>query len=531
MESKPKYPVGIPSFEEIREGGYLYVDKTELVYRLTCDFKYVFLSRPRRFGKSLVVSTLQAYFEGRKELFAGLAMERLETEWVKYPVLRFDFGGLKTNNAQDLQVKLNLMLDKYNDIYGVNSKETTPGSRFAGLIQRAYEQTGQRVVLLIDEYDVPMMQVLMQPDKIEEVRQVMREFYSQIKPCNEYLRFVFLTGISTFSQLGMFSELNNLKIITDRGDYATICGITLQELKDNFKYGIQQFAEQRHSTSDEVVDMLRDHYDGYHFTKQMVDVFNPFSLLNAFDDLEMGDYWFQTGTPAFVIDMLREHKGQWKLNIEEIDSLPPTVLSAFNTPLEQAHGPLPFLYQAGYLTIKEYLEEDNLYVLGVPNTEVRLGLIRNLIPLYSSMNPDESLAVAQRMSRALCKGEYDNALRMIQSFLAGIPFMEGDRDILANQERCEAYYHRLLFIVFSMLHNGARAQVRQALGMPDILVTTPKYIYIIEVKLDATPEVALRQIEEKGYARPYLTDGREIVKLGVNFLSKMRTLGEWKRGI
>jgi hypothetical protein len=227
--------------------------------------------------------------------------------------------------------------------------------------------------------------------------------------------------------------------------------------------------------------------------------------------------------------MLRENKGQWKLDIEEIDSLLPTVLSAFNTPLEQAHGPLPFLYQAGYLTIKEYLEEDNLYVLGVPNTEVRLGLIRNLIPLYSSMNPDESLAVAQRMSRALCKGEYDNALRMIQSFLAGIPFMEGDRDILANQERCEAYYHRLLFIVFSMLHNGARAQVRQALGMPDIVVTTPKYIYIIEVKLDATPEVALRQIEEKGYARPYLTDGREIVKLGVNFQSKTRTLGEWKR--
>jgi hypothetical protein len=530
MESKPKYPVGIPSFEEIREEGYLYVDKTELVYRLTHDFKYVFLSRPRRFGKSLFTSTLQCYFEGRKELFTGLAMERLETEWVKRPVLHFDFGGLKDKTIAELKDRLSDMLAIYETIYGGEAKGKSIGGRFANLIRRAYEQTGQRVVLLIDEYDVPMLQVLLKPDEIEEVRQVMREFYSQIKPSNDYLRFVFLTGISTFSQLGMFSELNNLKIITDRDDYATVCGITLQELKDNFKYGIQRFAEQKHCTTDEVVDMLRDHYDGYHFTKQMVDIFNPYSLLNAFDDLEMNDYWFQTGTPTLAINMLKEHKGQWKFDMEEIDNLPPTVFPAFNTPLEQAHGPLPFLYQAGYLTIKEYLEDVNLYVLGVPNTEVRLGLVRNLIPLYSAMNPDESLAVAQRMSRALCNGEYDEALSMVQSFLAGVPFMEGDREILASQERSEAYYHRLLFIIFSMLHNGARAQVRQALGMPDIVVTTPKYIYIIEVKLDSTPEVALRQIEEKGYARPYLTDGREIVKLGVNFLSKTRTLGEWLRG-
>jgi hypothetical protein len=340
---------------------------------------------------------------------------------------------------------------------------------------------------------------------------------------------VFLTGISTFSQLGMFSELNNLKIITDRDDYATVCGITLQELKDNFKYGIQRFAEQKHCTTDEVVDMLRDHYDGYHFTKQMVDVFNPYSLLNAFDDLEMNDYWFQTGTPTLAINMLKEHKGQWQFDIERIEAMEPVAISRFNTPLEQARGPLPFLYQAGYLTIKGYTEEGK-YVLGVPNTEVRLGLLQNLIPLYSAMNPDDALDQSIDISSALCKGDFNRALSLVQSFLAGVPFMEGDREILASQERSEAYYHRLLFIIFSMLHNGARAQVRQALGMPDIVVTTPKYIYIIEVKLDSTPEVALRQIEEKGYARPYLTDGREIVKLGVNFLSKTRTLGEWLRG-
>jgi hypothetical protein len=262
----------------------------------------------------------------------------------------------------------------------------------------------------------------------------------------------------------------------------------------------------------------------------MTDIFNPYSLLNAFDDCELGDYWFQTGTPTFVIDMLKARKGQWKFDIEEIDGLKPTVLSAFNTPLEQARGPLPFLYQAGYLTIKEYLREDNLYVLGVPNTEVRVGLIRNLIPLFSAINPDESLAVAQKVSRTLCQGDYDSALRMVQSFLAAVPFMEGDREILTNQEHREAYYHRLLFIIFSLLHNGARAQVRQAVGMPDIVVTTRQYIYIIEVKLDSTPEVALQQIEEKHYTAPYLTEGKQIIKLGVNFSSATRTLGEWKRG-
>jgi hypothetical protein len=473
---------------------------------------------------------LQAYFEGRKELFEGLAMERLETEWTRHPVLRFDFGGLKEGNAAGLKERLNEMLESYEDIYVGEKRGSTLGGRFARLIRRAYEQTGQQVALLIDEYDVPMLHVLQKPDLMEQVRNVMREFYSQIKPCNDYLCFVFLTGISTFSQLGMFSELNNLVNITDMNDYAAICGITLPELKDNFQYGIHQLSTEYGRTPDEMLESLREQYDGYHFTDKMVDIFNPFSLLNAFAAGRLGDYWFRTGTPTFVIDMLRTHKGQWKFDIEEIDSLRPTVLSAFNTPLEQAHGPLPFLYQAGYLTIKEYIKEDNLYVLGVPNTEVRLGLIRNLIPLYSAMNPDESLAVAQMMSRALRQGDYDSALRMVQSFLASVPFMEGDRAILADQQRCEAYYHRLLFIVFSLLHNGVRAQVRQAVGMPDIVVTTRQYIYIIEVKLDSTPEAALRQIEEKQYAAPYLTEGKEIVKLGVNFSSETRSIGEWKRG-
>jgi hypothetical protein len=530
MESRPKYPVGIPSFEKIREGNYLYVDKTELVYKLTHDFESAFLSRPRRFGKSLIISTMQSYFEGRKELFEGLAMERLETEWTQHPVLRFDFGGLKDGDAASLKERLGEMLERYEDIYVGEKRSRSLGGRFAELIRRACEQTGQRVALLIDEYDVPMLHVLQKPDRIEDVRDVMREFYSQIKPCNDYLCFVFLTGISTFSQLGMFSELNNLVNITDMNDYATLCGITFPELKDNFQYGIRQLSTEYECSPDEMLERLREQYDGYHFTDKLVDIFNPFSLLSALAAGRLGDYWFRTGTPTFVVDMLRERKGQWQLDIEEIDSLRPTVLSAFNTPLEQAHGPLPFLYQAGYLTIKEYIKEDNLYVLGVPNTEVRVGLIRNLMPLYSAMNPDESQAVAQMMSRALTEGDYDRALRLVQSFLASVPFMEGDRAILSDQQRAEAYYHRLLFIIFSLLHGGVRAQVRQAVGMPDIVVSTRQYIYIIELKLDSTPEAALRQIEEKRYAAPYLTEGKEIVKLGVSFSSQTRTVGEWKRG-
>jgi hypothetical protein len=530
MENKPKYPVGIPSFSEIREGNYLYVDKTELVYKLTHDPKYVFLSRPRRFGKSLLVSTLQCYFEGRKELFGGLAMESLEKEWTTFPVLRFDFGGLKVQDASMLTLKLHRMLDTYDRIYGSNAKDTTPGMRFAGLIERAFQQTGQRVVLLIDEYDVPMLQVLQKPDMIEDMRTVLREFYSQIKPSNDYLRFVFITGISTFSQLGMFSELNNLRCISESYDYSTLCGITHQELLDNFQYGIRLLAEKDECAPEEIVQKLTENYDGYHFNDALVGVFNPYSLLNTFNEEKFADYWFKTGTPAFVVDMLKEHKGQWKFDIEKIDRTEPMSLSRFSTPLEQARGPIPFLYQAGYLTIKEYLKKEDLYVLGVPNTEVRLGLIQNLIPLYSTMDPDVTLATAKMLSLALCEGDYNQALRSVQAFLAGIPFMEGDKKILADQQLREAYYHRILYIIFSMVHNGAHAQVRQALGMPDIVVTTSQYIYIIEVKIDSTPAEALRQVEEKNYAAPYITDGREIVKLGVNFSTATRTLSEWKRG-
>jgi hypothetical protein len=529
MDVRPRYPVGMQIFSEIRKGNFVYVDKTELIYQLTHgDYKFVFLSRPRRFGKSLLVDTLACYFEAQKELFTGLAMEQLETEWTKYPVLRFSFGDVKGFDMSELQRAIEQQLKRYEKIYGADSQETTPSIRFSGLIERAYEQTGQQVVILIDEYDAPLLEVLTMPEKLDIVRNYMRNFYSRIKTNDRYIRFAFMTGISTFSQLGMFSELNNLKNITNDNEYASICGITLPELEDNFQYGIRKFAEKEGCTPEEMVDRLREQYDGYHFTKSMKDVFNPYSLLNAFSDCDLNSYWFQTGTPTLVINMLKAHKGEWNFDIESINGTKSMALSRFNTPLEQATEPLPFLYQAGYLTIKEYTE-DNKYVLGVPNTEVRLGLLHNLIPLYSAMNPADALDVSMDISSAFGKGDYDRALSLVQSFLAGVPVMQGEESSLKDIRARETYYHKQLFIIFRLLHNQAWAEVQQAVGKPDIVVKTRKYIYIIEIKLDSTPQVALEQIEAKQYAAPYATDGREIIKLGVNFSSETRTLDAWER--
>jgi hypothetical protein len=530
MEQEPLYPVGVQSFEKIRRSGAVYVDKTDLIYELTHRYEMAFLSRPRRFGKSLLVDTMACYFSAQKDLFTGLAMERLETEWTKYPVLRFSFGDVKGFDMYELRSSMELQLEDYETLYGVNEKDETPAVRFSRVIKRAYEQTGQKVVILIDEYDAPLLEVLTMPEKLDEVRNYMRNFYSRIKTNYQYIRFAFMTGISTFSQLGMFSELNNLKNITNEDAYASLCGITLQELKDNFGYGIRKFAEKEGCTTEEMINQLRDQYDGYHFTDAMVDVFNPFSLLNAFSDYKMNNYWFQSGTPTLAINMLKTHKEDWVFNMENIEALPPMSLEDFSTPLEMASDAIPVLYQAGYLTIKSYDREYNNYVLGVPNTEVRIGLMKNLIPLYSSMSVRDAANTANNVSVALSKGDYERAMGFIQSFLAGIPFLPGDKEVLADELKCEAYYHKVFYIIVAMLNNGARGQVRQALGMPDIVIETRKYIYVIELKINSSPQVALRQLEELNYALPFAMDGRELVKLGVNFSTEKRTIDAWEKG-
>jgi hypothetical protein len=531
MMNEPFYPIGIQNFSEIHDLHAVYVDKTQLVYQLTHTLKYVFLSRPRRFGKSLLSSTLQYYFQGMKDLFVGLAIESMETEWTVYPVLHFDLSTAKHETVAQVASTLSLQMDRFEALYGKNEKEITLGDRLNGLIIRAFQKTGQKAVVLIDEYDAPILNVLHQPEEVRNgIRNCLREFYAPLKACDPYLRFVFITGISTFSQLGIFSELNNLKNISRDKRYASICGITRQELFENFRYGIQQFAKEQETTEDEVVERLTANYDGYHFCEKSEGVFNPFSLLNAFDSVAVSDYWFQSGTPKFLIEMLKKYAEEGKFDLNMLGMLQDVPASAFSTPIEAMSGPLPLLYQSGYLTIKGYDDRSGLYTLDIPNSEVRLGLMENILPLYSDVDPMKMKSASSKASVCLNDGDYEGALRILQSLLASIPFMRGDAGILADAEKTEAYYHRLFYFFFRMLSNEVFGEVRSVIGACDTVVFTRKHIFVFEFKIDANPQVALDQIEEKGYAIPYLTDGREVIKIGVSFSTKTRTIEDWKRG-
>jgi hypothetical protein len=527
MTPQPYYPVGIQDFSEIRRLNAVYVDKTDLIYKLTHTSKYIFLSRPRRFGKTLLTNTLKYYFEGRKELFTGLAIEKLETEWTQYPVLRFDLSTAKGMNVPEVKEEISRQLNQFEAIYGKDEASHSLSGRMSGLIQRANSRTGQKVVVLIDEYDAPILDVLHDEVKREDVRMLLRQFYSPLKACDEYLRFVFLTGISMFSQLSIFSELNNLEIISRSKEYASICGITEQELLDNFQYGIQKMAEEYDCSADEMVSKLKDTYDGYHFCENSEGLFNPFSLLNALKQRDLGSYWFRSGTPTALVEMLRKYKQEGKFEVEMLESSKPVSLAKFETPLEMQTGPMPLLYQAGYVTIKGYDRDASLYTLGIPNSEVRIGLLQNLIPLYVDVDSADVDSTAAGASAALRRGDVEQAMQLFQSILASIPYMRGDKAVLADAEKTEAYYHTLFYFFFRMLRSDVNAEVRSAKGACDITIKTRKYIYIVEIKIDASAEIALKQIEEKGYATPYLADGREIVKLGINFSTETRTVSDW----
>jgi hypothetical protein len=529
MNTQPYYPVGIQDFEKLRSLNAVYVDKTDLIYKLVHTSTVVFLSRPRRFGKSMLTSTLKYYFEGRKELFSGLSIEKLETEWTQYPVLRFDLSTAKEKRLEEIRENISYQLSEFESTYGVTDVASSLGTRLQILIKHAFAQTGQKVVILIDEYDAPILDVLHDDTNREASRRLLREFYSPVKACDDYLRFVFLTGISMFSQLSIFSELNNLEIISRSKEYASICGITEQELLDNFQYGIQKIAEEYGCSADEMVSKLKDTYDGYHFCENSEGLFNPFSLLNAFKQRELGSYWFRSGTPTALVEMLRKYKQDGKFEVEMLESSKPVSLAKFETPLEMQTGPMPLLYQAGYVTIKGYDRDASLYTLGIPNSEVRVGLLQNLIPLYVDVDSADVDSTAAGASAALRRGDVEQAMQFFQSILASIPYMRGDKAVLADAEKTEAYYHTLFYFFFRMLRSDVNAEVRSAKGACDITIKTRKYIYIVEIKIDASAEVALKQIEEKGYATPYLADGREIVKLGINFSTETRTVSDWQR--
>ena len=510
------YPIGIQTFSKIREGNYLYVDKTEYVYRMTHSASsYMFLSRPRRFGKSLLTSTLHSYFSGRKELFHGLAMEKLEKEWTEYPVLHFDMSTAKHADSEQLLQELNLKLYGYEQIYGRLEEEVNPNQRLMGLIKRAYEQTGKKVVVLIDEYDAPLLDVVHERENLDVLRNIMRNFYSPLKACDPYLRYVFLTGITKFSQLSIFSELNNIKNISMDEPYAAICGISEDEIRLQMKDDLEGLAKKLEITPEEALMKLKENYDGYHFTSPSPDIYNPFSLLNAFADGKFGSYWFGSGTPTYLINMLE------KFGVEpsEIGNNWVSV-EDFDAPTERMTSIIPLLYQSGYITIKNYDEELDLYTLNIPNKEVRIGLMKSLLPHYVGSKAPETTTMVAYLSRDIRNGDMDTALRRLQTFLSTIP--------QCDNTKYEGHYQQVFYIIFSLLGYYVDVEVRTPRGRVDIVLRTKTTLYVMELKLDKSAGEAMEQIDLKNYPERFALCGLPVVKVAVSFDSERCTIGDWK---
>ena len=510
-----KYPVGIQTFEEIREKGYLYVDKTKYIV----DFrekgmKYVFLSRPRRFGKSLFASTLQAYFEGRKELFEGLAIADYEKEWVKHPVLHFDLSGAKHFDEEGLKHYLDLQLKPYEKLYGKDDDELYPNDRLDGIVKRAYEQTGEKVAVIIDEYDAPLLDVVHEKDVLKQLRLIMQNFYSPLKKLDPYLEFTFITGITKFSQLSIFSELNNLDNISMFDQYSAICGISKAELCTQMKPDIEALGEALGMTYEECLAELTRYYDGYHFSEKSEDVFNPFSLVKALNAQKIAPYWFGSGTPTYLIKTLQKYHvsvmdiEKKSCDIDDFDVSPELVTSA-----------LPLLYQSGYLTIKKYNPILHRYTLEYPNKEVKMGMLKSLAPNYlSPISLDNNSLVGDFLEK-LYDADVEGAMVRLKAYLASIS------NRLSNKN--ERDFQTVFYLIFNLMGAYMRVEENSAIGRADAVVYMPDAVFVFELKYDGSAEEAIRQIDEKGYLIPYSADGKRLFKIGVNFDSNQRTIGNW----
>jgi len=519
-----RYPVGIQTFSRIRREGYVYVDKTDLVWQLAHYATYVFLSRPRRFGKSLLTSTLEAYFRGERELFEGLKIMELEHQWEKYPVIRLDISMAKgQTDAEALRHSLALLLSPYEKLFGHNPMELTPGQKLTGIIQRAYEMTGKQVVVIIDEYDAPLLDVLHDDNELKEMRKVMQEFYVPLKANERYVKFCFITGVTNFSQLSIFSIINNLTNVTLDTMFSTICGITEEELSTVLKEDTERLAGIYGLSYEEMHQKLKERYDGYHFTRNSPEVYNPFSLLKAFQQREVDNYWFESGTPTFLIRQMRH----FKTDIMSLDRME-VPSSAFDQPTEDMKDVLPLLYQSGYLTIKGYDRDIEAYTLSIPNQEVRIGFVKGLLPTYTGLNDtDVQMGFAAKFWRALKGGDIEQAMQEMKAYLAGIPYVEGFKQKLEEVAVKEGFYEYTMYLIFSMLNVYARTQVKCAGGRVDMVVWMPDTTYVFELKVNGTAQEALEQIDQNGYAFPYQTEGRKVVKVGVKFNADTRVPEDW----
>ena len=510
-----KLPIGIQTFEKIRRGGYLYVDKTDLVWNLASTSIPIFLSRPRRFGKSLLLSTFEAYFEGKKELFEGLAIERMEDRWEKYPILHLDLNAEKYDTVESLNAILSNQLTQWEAIYGKGEDETTLTNRFRGAIQRAYGQTGKGVVVLVDEYDKPLLQALHNEELMEAYRTTLKAFYGVLKSADRYLRFVFLTGVTKFSQVSVFSDLNQLNDISMDYDFGTLCGITHEELLQNFSPEIDALAKANGMTREEAVGQMTQQYDGYHFHPNADGMYNPFSVLNAFYKKEFGSYWFQTGTPTFLVKSLQKADYDLRTLMDGVEA-PAINFSEYRA---EANNPIPLIYQSGYLTIKEFDREFKMYTLDFPNDEVRYGFLNFLVPFYTPVTDDKKGFYIGKFVQDLRNGNINSFMQRFEAFFADFPYELNDRT--------ERHYQVVVYLIFKLMGQFTSAEVHSAQGRADAIVQTPKYVYVFEFKLNGTAEEALRQIDEKGYARPFQTDSREVIKVGVEFSAETRNVKRW----
>lgn len=522
--SKFKYPVDTDQFQIIREQGLLYVDKTDLMFDLANRYRYVFLARPRRFGKSLLCNTFKAYFQGQKELFEGLKVMEMEKEWKKHPVLHFTLSGLKNVTVPLAQSKLENLISDYEKIYGRDPEQKTPGARFRGLIHRAKEQTGENVVVILDEYDAAIMRLMYEPERLADMRSMLREFYQVLKDEGAYLRFVFITGVTKFSQLSIFSELNNLNQISLDNRYSGICGITQEELDTVLRPCIEDYAQNLHISVDDAYALLKKNYDGYHFSPKGQDVYAPFSLLRALDKNDTNHYWFESGTSTALLEHLKRYPITRALDYDGVE----VCENEFSIPCESADTPMPLLYQSGYLTIASYDPLLKLYVLKIPNNEVRKGLIDCLMPIILKRTVADNNGLVTAMAKAIFSRDLGKALTALRSYIAKIPY-----DIITKEEwECnesrEAFYKLLIYMAFSMLNSIVDTEVKSVLGRADVVIQTNADIFVLELKVDDTVENALQQINSKGYTIPYEADGRKLTKCGICISSSVRNITHWR---
>ena len=511
-----KYPIGIQNFEKIRTEGYVYVDKTALVYKLVNEGCYYFLSRPRRFGKSLLISTLEAYLSGKKELFKGLAIEQLEKDWTEYLIFHLDLNVGEYQSKESLYEKLDTFLTPLEELYGTLPSLHEAGQRFEYVIRQAYKKTGKRIVILVDEYDKPLLATIAHPELQDSFRTTLKAFYGVLKSMDGYIKFALLTGVTKFGKVSVFSDLNNLIDLSMNRRYQQICGITKDEILKYFDESVHELADGYGISYDEALARLKEDYDGYHFVNNGVDVYNPFSLLNTFANCEFGRYWFETGTPSYLVEVMKQD------NYRLPDLTREQVTGDFLNSIDSmSKNPIPLIYQSGYLTIKAYDPEFGFYTLGFPNKEVEEGFADYLLPFYTNVKQGDSAFFVGNFIRELRQGLVDDFMLRMETMLA-----DTDYKVVGDSE---LYFQNAFYLISRMLGFYTEVERETSNGRMDMTVKTKDYIYIFEFKLNGSADDALRQIDEKGYAKPFALDTRKLIKVGVNFSLEKRCIEEWKK--